>query len=171
MSKRAFWTVFTLMFMVAGGISAWYLGGIYVDQLGHGKFLGLDVSAGNSLDNNPTGKFLAEVAFVLGGLLVGFLVSTVIYAELQRLRNAIETMSPQDKIAGGAGVLTGLVLTVLIVAAFGPPLWASLLVAVVLCYMCVAAALSMREQVRMTFFPGVPSSGKTGETLVLRRNS
>jgi uncharacterized protein YacL len=161
MSKRTFWAIFTLLFMTAGAIFGGWLAQFYIATL-----------KSSTAGVPDWAQVPAIIAFGLGGILVAFLAWTFLFAELQRLRKGLEHMSPQDKIAGGAGVFIGLLLTVLIVASFNKQLadywWATLLIAVVLCYLGVAAALSMKEQVRMTFFPGMPTSGKSSSPNVLR---
>ncbi|MEN6370746.1 MAG: PIN domain-containing protein [Armatimonadota bacterium] len=159
MRKRTFWTLFTLVFMVAGAaIGAWFAG-IYVRNLGmpNGRFFWMDVSALDPL--SKVERILATSAFAIGGMLVGFLTSTVLYAELQRLRRGIETMSVQDKIAVVAGLLIGLLLTVLISISLQLPTVANLAIAVFFCYIGVTATLSMTEQIRL-YFPGAPMPNK-----------
>jgi len=168
MSKRTLWTTFTLLFMIAGAAGGVWLAGSYVGNLGvpDGRFLWLDVSTGKKL--SLAEGMLAKVAFSVGGLLIGYLVSTIIYAELQRLRRGIETMSVQDKIAVVAGLVIGLLLTLLIAASIQQlPAVAKLAIAVFLCYLGVTATLSMKEQLRL-YFPGVTIQGKYPAANVLR---
>jgi len=165
MSKRTLWGIFTLSFMTAGaGAGAWlaglYIRGLNAQHLGPIELSGAPIKGMNAV--------FAKVAFGLGGLLIGFLVSTVVYGELQRLRRSIERMSVQDKVFGVVGLLIGLLLTVLINASFQQlPVAAKLVMAVVLCYLGVTATLSMKEQIRL-HFPSVEMQGKYPLISVLR---
>lgn len=153
--------------MVAGAAAGGWLAGIYVRNLGmeNGRFFWMDVSALQPL--NKVGRILATSAFAIGGMLVGFLISTVIYAEIQRLRRGIETMSIQDKLAVVAGLLIGLLLTVLISISLQLSTTANLIIAIILCYVGVTATLSMKEQVRL-YFPGAPLPNKHQVPFTLR---
>lgn len=153
--------------MVAGAAAGAWLAGIYVRNLGmeNGRFFWMDVSTLKPL--TKIGRILATSAFAIGGMLVGFLVSTVLYAELQRLRRGIETMSVQDKLAVVAGLLIGLLLTVLISISLQLSTTTNLIIAIILCYVGVTATLSMTEQLRL-YFPGASMPNKLQSSYVLR---
>lgn len=164
MPRRTLWTIFTLLYMLAGSVAGWWLAGSYVIGLNEGHWLWMDL-AGKQLTGTPA--ILAKVAFAVGGLLVGYLVSTLIYAELQRLRRGIETMSAQDKIAVIAGLMVGLILTVLIAVSLRLSTAANLIIAIILCYLSVTVALSMKEHLRL-YFPDLAIQGKFRDTSLLR---
>ena len=153
--------------MVAGAAAGAWLAGIYVKNLGmeNGRFFWLDASTLQPL--TKVGRILATSAFAIGGMLIGFLISTVLYAEIQRLRRGIETMSVQDKIAVVAGLLIGLLLTVLISISLQLSTITNLVIAIILCYVGVTATLSMKEQIRI-YFPAAPTQNKLQVSYALR---
>jgi uncharacterized protein YacL len=167
MLKRALWTTFTLLFMIAGAAVGPWLARMYMQGLTTGRWFGH--AFGRPEAGVPdTARVPAMVAFGVAGMLVGFLVSTVVHSQLQRLRRGIETMSVQDKVAVVTGLLIGLLLTLLIAASIQqlPPV-AKLAIAVFLCYLGVTATLSMKEQLRL-YFPAVTGQGKYPALNVLR---
>lgn len=102
---------------------------------------------------NPTPLTRTEelrtyLVFIIVGVLLGFLLERVSFSEAVKIRNIVEHMAPHDKVAAGVGFIVGLVLTALIVSITKTPLWFNLLMAVVLCYVSMAALLSLKEQVR-----------------------
>lgn len=168
MHKRTLWTTFTLIFTVAGAVGGWWLAGSYIEGINKGHWLWWKFSErGRPIGVPVEASYLAQAAFAIGGLLVGFLISTVIYRELQRLRRGIETMSVQDKIAVVAGLLIGLLLTVLIAVSLRLSTGANLIIAIFLCYLSVTATLSMKEQLRL-YFPGGGIPGKHPGSIALR---
>lgn len=167
MSKRTFWTVFTLLFMVFGAIGGIWLATNYMHALSTGRWPWIHSSEPAPAGVPDTAKLPATIAFGVGGMLVAFLVWTFVFAEMQRVRHALDTMSPHDKVAGMAGIFLGLVLTGLIVASFNPPTWLTFTLALLLCYLGVAASLSMKESIKL-FFPNAPTQGKAISTNILR---
>lgn len=167
MSKRTFWTVFTLLFMVFGAIGGIWLATNYMHALSTGRWPWIHSSEPAPAGVPDTAKLPATIAFGVGGMLVAFLVWTFVFAEMQRVRRSLDTMSVHDKIAGMAGIFLGLVLTGLIVASFNPPTWLTFTLALLLCYLGVAASLSMKESIKL-FFPSAPTQGKARSTNILR---
>jgi uncharacterized protein YacL len=161
--------MFAAVFMVAFAVLGSMVAQRYISQLGSptGRFLWFDVSTGKQLSSIE--RLSALTAFTVVGLLLGLLVSSLVYAELQRLQRAIAKMSAQDKIAVVAGLLVGLLLTVLICISIFQQLslLPRLAVAIIFCYLGVTAALSMKEQVKL-YFPSTTPSGKQAVTSFLR---
>jgi uncharacterized protein YacL len=101
----------------------------------------------------PLSQALLFATFVVVGLLIGLILSPVIYRQLERGKYALENASPQEKIAVASGLLLGLGLTVLIVMTMPMKPWARSVVALIFCYLGVVATMSMKEQLRW-YFPG-----------------
>jgi uncharacterized protein YacL len=165
MNKRTIWPIIAVIFMIMGATGGVLLALSYIDGLNSGHIGPLPVS-GNALTGAQ--RLLAIIAFALGGILLGFLSSTLVYAEMQRLKNGIERMSVQDKVAVIAGLLIGLLITVLITVSLrGIPTWGTIAIGIVLCYLGVTATLSMKEQLRL-YFPDSTGSGKLSAMNALR---
>ncbi|HOP79623.1 MAG TPA: TRAM domain-containing protein [Armatimonadota bacterium] len=166
MSRSALWTIFTLIFILSGAIGGTILAKTYVEALSTGQW-----PWGSSPPDAgvpETDRFLPMLALGIGGSLIGFLFWSLLCAELQRLKRGLDTMSDQDKIAVAVGLIIGMVLTVLIRSSFRPPTWVIFAVAVVVCYLGVAAALSMKEQFRIYVGGGSSTSGKSAASHILR---
>lgn len=99
------------------------------------------------------------VAFNLLGALVGYLLSPIVYGLFVRTRHTIERMTVQEKLAFFFGMMIGLVLTVLIVASLHPNVWVNIIIATVMCYLGVVAAMSMKNELRL------PTGGTGASTL------
>ncbi len=88
-------------------------------------------------------------AFTMLGAILGYLVSAPIYGFLYKIRTNVEKMSPQEKLALFFGLVIGLILTVLISASLHPNVWVNLIIAIVMSYLGVVAALSMKDELRL----------------------
>jgi uncharacterized protein YacL len=110
---------------------------------------------GGKLDR--ASQALLFATFVIVGLLIGMVLSLVIYNQIRRGKQVLEDSSPQEKVAIVCGLVLGLLLTVLIVYCVPLAPWPRILLAVVLCYLGVVAMMSMKEQFRW-FFPGGPTA-------------
>lgn len=106
---------------------------------------------------SDTMKFLATVGFMVAFGLVGFLTSSAAYRWVMRTRADLETMSAREKAALFLGLVFGLFLTLLITISFTMPTWMKIIVALLLCYLSVAATMSIKEQLRF-YYPGAPHS-------------
>ena len=96
---------------------------------------------------------LLFATFVIVGLLIGLVLSLFIYNQIKRGKQVLDESSWQDKVAIACGLLLGLALTTLIVAVLHPAQWASVLLAIFLCYLGVIAMMSLMQQLRW-YFPG-----------------
>ncbi len=156
MNKRTIRVVMMVLFMAVGAIGTTYLGKKYIEVLSRSQ---------GAAGVPDAAKLPATLTFSLVGVLIGVLIWTFLYYQLHRLRRSLETMSAVDKIYGGVGIIVGMLLTGLIISSFRLPTWAGIVTAIVLCYMCIVAALSMKEQIRI---PTSASPGKSGASNVLR---
>jgi uncharacterized protein YacL len=184
-SKRVIWTVFTILSLLIGTLAGLRLADLYIQKVNTGNWgpLGIEnPSVGSGEHNQPvvsdkpakvpeTAKSAARFAFAVGGMLVAFLIWTLAISWIRRLKRGIEKMSAQDKLAVGAGLFVGLLMTVLIspliAASVKAPTYINLIIAVFLCYLSVTAALSMKEQLGV-YFPGASTGAKARFTNVLR---
>ncbi|MEI6913991.1 MAG: TRAM domain-containing protein [Armatimonadota bacterium] len=103
-----------------------------------------------------TMKLLAYIGFMVAGSLGGFLVSSAVYRWVMGTRAALETMTAREKGALFLGLVFGLFLTLLITVSFQMPTWLAIMVAFLLCYLSVAATMSIKEQLRF-YYPGAPA--------------
>jgi uncharacterized protein YacL len=96
---------------------------------------------------------LLYTVFIVVGALLGFVVERIAFQQAAAARASFERMAPQDKIAAGAGLVLGLVLTALLQSILKTPLWVNIIIAFLLCSMSVVALQSLKEQIRF-YFPG-----------------
>lgn len=94
------------------------------------------------------GKVWAVIAFMVAGGLMGFLISNFVYRQILETQTTLENMSAREKTALFLGLVFGLILTFLITASFRMPPTLSIIIAIVLCYLSVAATMSIKEQLR-----------------------
>lgn len=138
----------TVGFAAAGAIGGTKFATYYINVLNTPP---QSLSSGQTLGLN--------VFFIIVGALLGFILERWVFHYISRLANQFENMDPQDRIAFYGGIVLGLVLTVLVISIV-PKLrniwWFSGLLGIVLCYVCVAALNSLKEQLRLVF-PSVSS--------------
>jgi uncharacterized protein YacL len=105
----------------------------------------------------------------VSGLLIGLVLSQVIYRQLERGKYALESASPQEKVALLSGLTLGLLLAVLIIYGMGiGNMWARFAVAAMFSYIGVIATMSMKEQLRW-YFPGAAAIEPPTEKALLQR--
>lgn len=101
----------------------------------------------------------AKIASGIAGLLVAYLIWSLIVNEYRRIRRGWEVMPFQDKVLGFIGFVIGLLITVLLASSLkGIPSYYNLVIAVVFCYLSVAFTLSIKEQFRLYFTGAAPTS-------------
>ncbi len=182
-SKRVIWTACTILSLLLGVLIGLRLADSYIQRVNTGSWGSFGFLSGKHVGSpQPAGsdkpakvpesaQTAAKLAFAVGGMLVTFLVWTLAISWIRRLKHGIERMSARDKLAVGAGLFVGLLMTVLIspliAASVKTPTYINLVVAVLLCYLSVTAALSMKEQLGV-YFPGASTSGKAKFANVLR---
>ena len=156
-SGRKIRPLFTLVFVVMGGIagdafSTWYV--VSLERLigtEDPKLFGLIRI--NPTQLKHTELVLLYTVFIVVGALLGFVVERIAFQQAAAARASFERMAPQDKIAAGAGLVLGLVLTALLQSILKTPLWVNIIIAFLLCSMSVVALQSLKEQIRF-YFPG-----------------
>jgi uncharacterized protein YacL len=156
-SGRKIRPLFTLVFVVMGGIagdalSTWYV--ISLERLigtEDPKLFGLIRINPTQLKHNEL--VLLYTVFIVVGALLGFVVERIAFQQAAAARASFERMAPQDKIAAGAGLVLGLVLTALLQSILKTSLWVNIIIAFLLCGMSVVAMQSLKEQIRF-YFPG-----------------
>jgi len=120
------------------------------------------------IPQNPTklssvDRIWLRVSFLLVGALLGFIVERLAFQQISSTRSRWEKMAPQDKLAYFAGIPLGLLITVLIRNILVTPDWITAALAVVLCYVSVAALDSLKEQIKF-YFPASSVGGRTETT-------
>ena len=94
--------------------------------------------------------------FVAGGLVFGVAMGRTLFMKIELLGDRVNEMSTRDKLAIGAGLTLGIFLTAVIslpifqaVKSPAIALPATLLVGLVVTYLATAAAVSMKEEIRI----------------------
>jgi len=170
-SGRKIRPLFTFVFVMMGGIagdafSTWYVASLE-------RLIGTeDPKLFGLIRINPTQLKHTELVllytvFIVVGALLGFVVERIAFQQAAAARASFERMAPQDKIAAGAGLVLGLVLTALLQSILKTPLWVNVIIAFLLCSMSVVALQSLKEQIRF-YFPGTVPVAK-GESAVRYR--
>lgn len=109
---------------------------------------------------SPTDRMALRLFFVVVGALAGFVIERLAFLQIKEARSRWDVSTPHQRISIIVGMMVGLVLTILVRNILGIPNWATVLVAVLLCYLSVVALASMEEQVRFYFPSAVrPGSG------------
>jgi len=156
-SGRKIRPLFTLVFVVMGGIAGDAFSTWYVTSLERligtedPKLFGLIRINPTQLKHNEL--VLLYTVFIVVGALLGFVIERIAFQQAAAARASFERMAPQDKIAAGAGLVLGLVLTALLQSILKTPLWVNIIIAFLLCSMSVVALQSLKEQIRF-YFPG-----------------
>ena len=147
---------FVITGMVTGGILAQSYNRLLVVQPGWLK----DHLAG--APPSAAGRVWAVIAFIVVGGLIGFLLSSFAYRGIQRARRELEEMTAREKAALFLGLVVSLILTLLITVNFRMPVWVTVIVAFLLCYLAIAATMSVKEQLRF-YAPVMPAEPQEPE--------
>jgi uncharacterized protein YacL len=112
-------------------------------------------------------KMWLKVAFAVIGALMGFVIERLAFQQINVSRAKWLKMAPRERIFVFTGIPLGLLLTVLIrytVSTPDQPLpnWATVSLAIVLCYVSVVALESVKEQANF-YFPDRSPSSATGD--------
>ncbi len=152
--NRLLRAVLTVVFIAAGGVVGVIASNFY-NSLLEDKPPWLE----NYLAGAPpteAGKAWAVLAFTVACGLSGFLLSSVVYRQILNAQTALETMSAREKVALFLGLVGGLVLTFLITVSFRMPGSITVVLALLLCYLSVAATMSIKEQ--LSFYNPAPAA-------------
>lgn len=107
--------------------------------------------------------FLAT-ALLLMGLLIGFLFASLTFRQLVRIGERMGKLSVTDKIAGLIGLLLGVMISLMLVPGvmslfrLGRDPVAIMVAGVVIIYLCVAAMMSMKDEMKF-YYPGLTRPG------------
>jgi len=138
------WSLFALVICLVGALAGWETGSVIVEY-----FRAKDLLQG------PESVYVMA-AFLIIGVLLGFLFSTVLFRWLVNLISHLERVPFQDKLFALSGVVVGLVVAILVTFPFaradnrfGPPLT---LFAIVICvFLGLGLTLSTRKQLAYVF--------------------
>jgi uncharacterized protein YacL len=138
------WSLFAAVICLVGAIAGWETGSVIV-----GYLRTKDVFQGPEVT-------YVMVGFVIIGLLLGFLFSTVLFRWLVNLITHLEHVSLQDKLFALVGMVLGLVVAILVTYPFargnnpmGPPLT---MLAIVICvFLGLGTTMSARKQLAYIF--------------------
>jgi uncharacterized protein YacL len=163
-------TILTPSMMVAGAIAGGWTAIRYIQILneeptGNGVFAKWvrEFLALGGQQSAPLQALLFGT-LVVAGLLIGLVLSPVVYRQLQ----ALEAASAQEKVALLSGLTLGLILAVLIVICTNITMWwARIVIAVMFSYIGVVATMSMKEQLRF-YFPGAAGEPPAEKGLLQR---
>lgn len=167
-SNKRIWLLIALSFVALGVMLGFAFANQYVTYLdtylkagGNGapKLLGIPV---NATELRPLEKNLLYGLFLLVGGLIGIVAYLVAFAQAGKLRVRYEHMSPNEqatyRLSILIGMILGFILTALINSVFGPPKWAVVIVAVLLCYLSIVALDGLKEQLKFYFPQNYPPS-------------
>lgn len=176
-SRRESHPLVTFVLMLGGIVAGGWIGPRFAHFLSgkpRGNLFGFiplsELRVGGPLTTQECATLFA--AFILLGVLLGYLLSPKVYGLFIKLRRTIENMTTQEKIAMFIGLIFGLILTVLIVASLHPNVWVNLVIAIVFCYLGVVAAISMKDDLRFGTAASAKSSAgtQTGRPKILDTN-
>ena len=146
--------IFVSVLLVLGGILGYSAGVRLVDWVNNSDSTNSLVIAARDNMGNSAQRITAMVSFTLLGLLIARLISTPAFVRLVQAGDRLRDMKANEKVATFIGFGVGLLLTVMLRSAF-PVLyvWGTLLVGLVLVYLGIVAAWSMKDELRF-FLPG-----------------
>ena len=170
--------LFVSALLILGGILGFVSGQALVNS----------VNASFNNDSNPntlltalheslgtgSGRTTTLIAFTLLGILLARLVSTPAFSRMVQMGDRLHEMKATEKVATYAGIITGLLLTLMLHSAFSSVLivwgsvlnfWVTTLVGIVLVYLGIVASWSMKDELRM-FLPGAGPMAPDGKEAV-----
>ena len=155
--------LFVSALLILGGILGYQAGAQIVTWVNNPNNTNSVVLASRDSMETSSGRAVALAAFTLLGILFARLVSTPAFQRLVHAGDRLKEMKPNEKVATFAGVLVGLLLTLMLRSCF-PFLgvWGTVVVGIVLIYLGIVATWSMKDEVRI-FLPGagaLPADGK-----------
>ncbi len=149
--------LFVSALLILGGLLGFQAGTLIVSWVNNPNSTNSFVSASREILNNGSGRATALCAFTLLGILIARLLSSHAFQKLVQAGERLKEMHPNEKVATFAGVLVGLLLTLMLSYCF--PLkgiwgvWVTLVIGIALIYLGVVATWSMKDEVRI-FLPG-----------------
>lgn len=155
--------LFVSALLIFGGILGFQAGAQIVTWVNNPNNTNTVILASRESMGTGSGRAVALAAFTLLGILFARLVSTPAFQKLVQAGDRLKEMKANEKVATFAGVMVGLLLTLMLRSCF-PFLgvWGTVVIGIVLIYLGIVATWSMKDEVRV-FLPGaaaLPSDGK-----------
>ena len=146
MAVRLMHFIFSGLFGVTGGVLMYYVSDAYLELLSLWQ---------HGITQRPA-VLLYRLAFIALGSLVGFVLAGPIFRQVVELGSTVRKVPTLDKVAAGAGLVVGVIITALlgillypvVVARVGTPLFILflLLVGVVTIFLVSSALLSLKDE-------------------------
>jgi uncharacterized protein YacL len=151
--------IFATAFITLGAILGYELGSLVVRMVEqtHSNDLTFMGAYKAVLTDAPQVALVQQLAFGIIGGLTTYLVAAAVFSRVVDFGESVKSMAPADKVAIFFGLLAGLVLTFMLsqvllhIPSVG--IFVTIVVGVVLCYLGVAAAISMKDDIRFVL-PG-----------------
>ncbi len=144
---------FTLLLTATFTVLGWYIADAYLNSSLYSRF-----TPPAWLEPVERGVFTTV------GVIFGLWMGALVFRRIEMVGETLRAMSTQDKLAGGIGLVIGLLLTVFVsvplLITVRPALLGvaiMLLIGVALTYLCIIATLSMKEEVRF-YMPPPPDA-------------
>ena len=145
--------LFVSALLVLGGILGFQAGAQIVTWVNNPNNTNTIILASRESMGSGSGRSVALVAFTLLGILFARLASTPAFQRLVLAGDRLREMKANEKVATFAGVLVGLLLTLMLRSCFPfLGIWGTVVVGIVLIYLGVVATWSMKDEVRF-FLP------------------
>jgi uncharacterized protein YacL len=149
MNNKIWRLIFTAISTAVAGVIGWIASDAYVS---YAKTQGML--------HGPWVKPGYMAVFILGGLVFGVALGRSLFMRLEQLGERVREMSTRDKLALGAGLTLGIFLTAL----FSLPIFLAvknpsiaipltLLIGLIVTYLAMSAAVSMKEEIRLYMPP------------------
>lgn len=154
---RVWRILFVTALLILGAILGYQAGLLIVASVNNPITTNSFASASRDILSNSSQRATAFCAFTLLGILVARLLSTPAFAKLVQAGDRLKEMKPNEKVAAFAGVLVGLLLTLMLSYCF--PIrgvwgvWLTIVIGIVLIYLGVVSTWSMKDDLRF-FLPG-----------------
>jgi uncharacterized protein YacL len=163
---RVWRLLFVTALLIFGAILGYQAGLLIVASVNSPNTTNSFASASRDILSNGSQRATAFCAFTLLGILVARLLSTPAFARLVQAGDRLKEMRPNEKVAAFAGVLVGLLLTLMLSYCFPIRgiwgIWLTIVIGIVLVYLGVVSTWSMKDDIRF-FLPGaaaLPADGK-----------
>jgi len=149
--------VFAIAFISLGAVVGGQLGSLLIGWVKNGSWKPWTfLAAYQSLLDSQVAILAQYLAFAVIGALLTYLLAAFVFDKVIRFGEDVKRMAPADKVAIFFGLLAGLVLTAILAAILSPALlkipsvgiMITIVVGVMLSYLGVAAAISMKDDVR-----------------------
>jgi uncharacterized protein YacL len=151
MNSRFWRLIFTIFSTGIAAVIGWLASDKFVDWAKHEDML-----------HGPWVRPAYMAVFILGGLVFGVALGRTLFMRIERLGERVREMSTRDKLALGAGLTLGIFLTAVLslpiflaVKTTSVSIPLTLLLGLVVTYLAMSAAVSMKEEIRV-YMPAAP---------------